>query len=230
MTTCYYHPDHPATAACQACGHSLCPACDHRIKGAPYCQDCIVAGIDLLRSRLWGVPPSAFPLSPPPGSAPGPAARPPRARAPWLALIFAILFPGLGALYNGQSIKALLQFLTMLGLLTMADLLSSPLDDIFGLGLVACYLFTLFDSYRSAWRSRAVSGSLLDEDERLRVRIRQHPQTIGLLLISLGVLGLLEHFFPVFLQRFWPLLFLAAGYAWVSRSTWARRYPGSSSL
>jgi len=226
LRTCFYHPDHPATAACQACGQPLCPACDHRIKGAPYCQDCIVAGIDLLRSHWRGVPSSSFPLSAPHG----PATRPPRARAPWLALICAILFPGLGALYNGQSIKALLQFLTMLGLLTMADLLSTPLDDIFGLGLIACYLFTIFDSYRSAWRSRDVPSLLEDEDERLREQIRQHPQTIGLLLISLGVLGLLEHFFPTLLQRFWPLLFLAAGYAWISRSTRSKRYPGSSSL
>ena len=141
-----------------------------------------------------------------------------------------MLFPGLGALYNGQSIKALLQFLTMLGLLTMADLLSPPLDDIFGLGLIACYLYTIFDSYRSAWRSRDVPNSLLDEDERLRVRIRQHPQTIGLLLISLGVLALLEQFFPTLLQRFWPLLLLAAGYAWISRSTRGKRHPGAPSL
>lgn len=223
--TCYDHPDHPATATCQACGHPLCPACDHRIKGAPYCQDCIVTGIDLLRTR-WRVGlPTSLPQFAPPGS----ADRPPRARTPWLALICAILFPGLGALYNGQPIKALLQFLTMLGLLTMADLLSSPLDNIFGLGLIACYLFTIFDSYRSAWRSRVAFVLLEDEDERLRERIRQQPQTIGLLLISLGILALLEHLVPSLLQRFWPLLFIAAGYGWISRSTRCKRYPGSSS-
>ena len=223
--TCYYHPDHPATAACQACGHPLCPACDHRIKGAPYCQDCIVTGIDLLRSRWRGSPPSSYPQSPPHGS----ADRPLRVRTPWVALICAVLFPGLGALYNGQSIKALLQFLTVLGLLTMADVLSSPLDDIFGLGLIACYLSTIFDSYRSAWRSRVERASLEDEDDRLRERIRQQPQTIGLLLISLGALALLEHLVPTLLQRFWPLLFVVAGYAWISRSTRAKQHPGSSS-
>lgn len=224
--TCYYHADHPATAVCQACGHPLCPACDHRIKGAPYCQDCIVAGIDLLRSRGSGVSTTPFWLSPLPDS----ADRLSRARSPWLALICAILFPGLGALYNGQPIKALLQFLTMLGLLTMVDLLSSPLDDIFGLGLIACYLSTILDSYRSAWRSRVERGSLQVEDERLRERIRQHPQTIGILLISLGILALLEHLAPTLLERFWPLLFIVAGYVWISRSTGAKRHPGSSSL
>jgi TM2 domain-containing membrane protein YozV len=146
-----------------------------------------------------------------------------------LALICAIVFPGLGALYNGQPIKALLQFLTMLGLLTMVDLLSSPLDNIFGLGLIACYLTTILDSYRSAWRSRVERGSLQAEDEHLRERIQQHPQTIGILLISLGILALLEHLAPTLLERFWPLLFIAAGYAWISRSNGTKRHPGSSS-
>lgn len=212
--SCYYHPDHPATAACLACGHALCPACDHRIRGVPYCQDCIVAGIDLLRARSWHVPAPSFPPQHPIGS----TDRPPRACRPWLAVICAILFPGLGALYNGQHIKALLQFVTMLALFTMADLLSSPLDDIFGLSLIACYLLTLFDSYRSACRSRIDPYSLREEDHRLRERVRQNPHTIGFLLISLGFLALLEQFVPSLLHQFWPLLLIAAGSAWYYRS------------
>ena len=48
---CAYHIHNPAVVNCNGCGKPLCPACDHRIKGFPYCQDCIVMGVDLLNVR-----------------------------------------------------------------------------------------------------------------------------------------------------------------------------------
>ncbi|MDM7923150.1 MAG: hypothetical protein QUS14_12695, partial [Pyrinomonadaceae bacterium] len=51
MTNCAYHSQNVAVVQCNGCGKALCPACDHRIKGFPYCQDCIVQGIDLLRQQ-----------------------------------------------------------------------------------------------------------------------------------------------------------------------------------
>ncbi len=47
---CAYHTHNAAVVSCNGCGKSLCPACDHRVKGFPYCQDCIVAGVELLRN------------------------------------------------------------------------------------------------------------------------------------------------------------------------------------
>src|SRR5690606_15729667 len=51
MMNCAYHSQNVAAVQCNGCGKALCPACDHRIKGFPYCQDCIVEGVGLLRGR-----------------------------------------------------------------------------------------------------------------------------------------------------------------------------------
>ena len=48
---CSYHDHNAATVSCNGCGRPLCPACDHRIKGFPYCQDCIVLGVEMLQER-----------------------------------------------------------------------------------------------------------------------------------------------------------------------------------
>ena len=49
MMYCGYHAKNPAVVQCNQCARWLCPACDHRVRGFPFCQDCIVAGVELLR-------------------------------------------------------------------------------------------------------------------------------------------------------------------------------------
>ena len=49
MMYCSYHAKNPAVVQCNQCARWLCPACDHRVRGFPFCQDCIVAGVELLR-------------------------------------------------------------------------------------------------------------------------------------------------------------------------------------
>jgi hypothetical protein len=215
--SCHYHPDHPAAAACQVCSRPLCPACDHRIKGAPCCQDCILAGIELIQAgRGPGASSPPFPTRPPATSE--------RIPSPWLAVLFA-LFPGFGAVYNRQHVKALLQFLTIAGLLSIADLVPEPLDTIFGLSATAAYLFTLFDGYGSALQARLDPTYLRLEDERLRARIHRHPQLIGLFLLLLGAVALLASLQPQILERFWPLLLVGAGALWILQSRQMRTKP-----
>ena len=48
---CAYHSQNVAVVGCNGCGKPLCPVCDHRVKGFPFCQDCIVQGVDLLRQQ-----------------------------------------------------------------------------------------------------------------------------------------------------------------------------------
>src|SRR5262249_38728481 len=122
---CAYHPTNLASTRCGSCERSLCPACDHRIKGYPYCQDCIVAGIAVL--RLKGGP----------NRNPSPPAK---RKSPWAALIFGMI-PGLGAAYNGQTIKALVHFVVIVGLLTIADIFHSPIAGAFGTAGAAFYIF-----------------------------------------------------------------------------------------
>ncbi len=48
---CAYHLRNPAAVQCSRCAKPLCPACDHRIRGFPFCQDCIVAGVEMLQQQ-----------------------------------------------------------------------------------------------------------------------------------------------------------------------------------
>ncbi len=48
---CAFHGQNIAVVNCNGCGKPLCPSCDHRVKGFPFCQECIVSGVELLRNR-----------------------------------------------------------------------------------------------------------------------------------------------------------------------------------
>ena len=155
---CAYHSMHAASARCSSCGRAICPACDHRIKGNPHCQDCIVAGIDLLRRN----------------AANGQRPHSNEDKSPALALALGLI-PGLGAAYNGQNIKALVHFAVTVGLMTLSDIFDWPLEIALGLGGFAFYCYSMYDAYASAQRRR--NGEDLGlEDERLKSFLRERPQ------------------------------------------------------
>ena len=51
LMNCAYPMTNRAVVQCSRCARPLCPACDHRIRGFPYCQDCIVAGVEVLQQQ-----------------------------------------------------------------------------------------------------------------------------------------------------------------------------------
>ncbi|HYV24471.1 MAG TPA: hypothetical protein VE969_04475, partial [Pyrinomonadaceae bacterium] len=89
---CSYHMKNPATVQCSQCARALCPACDHRIRGFPFCQDCIVAGVEMLRYQR---------------SQTSDANVIRRQTSPFIATFLSLFVPGLGAAYNGQTSKAI---------------------------------------------------------------------------------------------------------------------------
>ncbi|MBS1788124.1 MAG: B-box zinc finger protein [Acidobacteria bacterium] len=190
---CTYHPTNLASARCSSCDRNLCPACDHRIKGYPYCQDCIVAGIELLRHN----PTEKTYLPQTEG------------KSPFLALVLGLI-PGLGAAYNGQPVKALVHFVVTAGLWTLADVFHNTLEMTCALASFAVYVYSLYDAFRSAQRQRQ-GANLAEEDEQLRQFMRARTNLWGGLLIAIGVLTTLHIIFPVQTHRFWPLLLVAAG-------------------
>ena len=160
-----------AVVGCNGCGRPLCPACDHRIKGFPYCQDCIVQGIDLLRqqSRTNHVP----------------FVR--KRTSPLIASFLSMICPGLGAAYNGQTVKALVHFAIFIGLLQMMILKSgTPIMLPFVFGLMGIWCFAAVDAWRSAQLIRA--GLTPDvADDILVSRFAGSPRVWGILLVGLGV-------------------------------------------
>lgn len=191
---CAYHPTNNAASRCTCCSRFLCPACDHRIKGYAYCQDCIVAGIESLGRNGYAAGGSG-------GYTPG--------KSPVTAMLLGLI-PGLGAAYNGQNVKALVQFLVTIGLWTLADIFNSSLELTFALGGTGVYFYTVYDSYASAQRHRA-GEDLQAEDERLKEFLRKRTNIWGGIMILIGVLSILNYLIPYQLYQFWPALLILAG-------------------
>jgi hypothetical protein len=178
---CAYHSHNSAVVNCNGCGRPLCPACDHRIKGFPYCQDCIVLGVDMLRqqSRTNHVPYVR------------------KRTSPVVATFLSMICPGLGAAYNGQTMKAIVYFAVFVGLFQMAVLTSGT--PLFVLGFIGMWFFAALDAWRTAQMIRA--GLTPDvADDILVKRFSGNPKLWG------GVLGVLGTAF--LLQRLLNLGFL----------------------
>ena len=174
---CAYHARNVAVVNCNGCGKPLCPACDHRIKGFPYCQDCIVSGVELLRSRD--------------NSKYVPFVK--RQTSPFVAALLSFVCPGLGAAYNGQTSKALVYFAVFVGLFQLAVLTGTA---IFVLGFIGMWLFAILDSWRTAQLIR--SGITPNGAEDLLVkRFSGNPVMWGIVLTILGSLFFLRAFFDV---------------------------------
>ena len=169
---CVYHSQNVAVVNCNGCGKPLCPACDHRIKGFPFCQDCIVQGVDMLRQHNQS---SYVPFVT-------------KRTSPFVATLLSFFCPGLGAAYNGQTVKALVYFGVFVGLFQIAVLTGTP---IFFFGFIGMWLFSALDSWRTAQMIR--SGVTPDVAEDILVkRFSGNPKMWGIVLSVLGTAFLLQ--------------------------------------
>ena len=191
---CAYHIYNAAVVSCNGCGRPLCPACDHRIKGFPYCQDCIVLGIDLLRQQSHS------------DKAPFVSKR----TSPVVATLLSAICPGLGAAYNGQTVKALVYFAVFVGLFQMAVLTSGT--PLFVFGFIGMWLFAALDSWRTAQMIR--SGLTPDvADDILVKRFSGNPKLWGIVLAVLGVAFLLQRLFNMgyLIRAILPVMLIGLG-------------------
>src|SRR5256714_9289256 len=178
---CSYHPTNTAAVQCSRCARPLCPACDHRIRGFPYCQDCIVAGVELLQYQ------SAR------GAAP---VQTRRKSSRVVALLLSFLLPGLGAAYNGQISKAVVHFAIFAGFFQMATMTDA--NAFFVLGALGTWLFAAVDAFRTAELFRA--GLVPDaESDAIARRLYGNPVALGVVLVVLGTLFLLHMLFGLVL-------------------------------
>ena len=145
MFYCAYHPKNPAVVQCNQCARRLCSACDHRIRGFPFCQDCIVAGVELLRQQA---------------QTPGTSASY-RKTSPVIATLLSFV-PGLGAAYNGQTAKAIVHFAIFASFFQMAVLTQGV--HFFVLGVLGTWLFAAVDACRTAQLIRAGLTPETEED------------------------------------------------------------------
>lgn len=191
---CAYHSHNGATVSCNGCGKPLCPSCDHRIKGFPYCQDCIVRGVDLLRSQNQSSNSSKVTAQ----------------TSPFIALVLSFVCPGLGAAYNGQTYKALIYFAVSVGLFQMAIISKMPL---FVFGVFGMWLYSAVDSWKTARLIRSGAKPEMAEDILVQ-RFSGNPKLWGVLLILLGgtfVLNNIFKDFQVVMRALLPIFLIGLG-------------------
>jgi len=189
---CGYHSKNPAVVQCNQCARWLCPACDHRVRGFPFCQDCIVAGVELLRHH----------------ATPSHIVR--RKSSPFVATLLSFV-PGLGAAYNGQTSKAIVHFAIFASFFQMAVLTQGGIA-FFVLGVLGTWLFAAVDACRTAQLMRAGLSPDAEEDVIAR-RLYGNPFAWGTTLIIIGTLFLLHTLLGVTLpiKELLPVALVALG-------------------
>lgn len=190
---CIFHQKNPAVVQCNRCARPLCAACDHRIRGFPFCQDCIVAGVELLRRH-----------------SPSDTSQIIRRRSsPFVATLLSFV-PGLGAAYNGQTSKAIVHFAIFASFFQMAVLTEGV--HFFILGVLGTWLFAAVDACRTAQLMRAGLTTEAEEDVIAR-RLYGNPFAWGITLILIGTIFLLHTLLGVQLpiRELLPLALVALG-------------------
>lgn len=131
---CTNHPDRPVASYCQNCGKALCTECVRPVSSSVYCEQCLAERLGQNFGQgpaAGGVAGSAVPMMP---SAPNPA----------LAALLGLI-PGVGAMYNGQYVKAIVHVLVFVVLVGMANA-----HGIFGIFIAAWVFYQVFDAYHTA--------------------------------------------------------------------------------
>ena len=133
----------------------------------------------------------------------------PRAKAR-LAALFAVL-PGMGAVYNRQNIKAVVHFVSIIGLFELASLKVAAV--VFALAGLVLYLYSIIDAYRTAMLIARGESPAVDEERFKRTLIKRAP-LIGIMLIAAGLLlvvQILRPFAFITLARLFPVALIILG-------------------
>lgn len=130
---CAIHTDTPAVAYCRTCGKALCENCKRDVMGAIYCEPCIAARLQ------GGVPaPPVVPVTVGDGGS-----------SPGLAALVGMI-PGVGAMYNGQFVKAFIHVVIFAMLIVAIDHVGGGLEPLFGLLIAAFWFYMIFEAYQTA--------------------------------------------------------------------------------
>lgn len=186
---CATHVDVDATGFCRNCGKPMCAECARDVRGALYCEDCLVASLA--------------------GTAPA-GAQPPRSNAGAAAALG--LIPGLGAVYNGDYTRAIIHVAIWAGLLATG--LTESFGEVSPLVWIAFGLFPIYtslDSYRAAQnRQLAAAGG-----ETIVGMTRSSVGAIVLMVLGgLALLGNLGWIRGEWVNKGWPLILIGVG-VWI---------------
>ena len=125
---CANHPDVAVVSYCQSCGKPLCAECIRSVGGVIYCEPCLAAR---MASPMGANPLAGSNMS-------GLHAH------PMLAGLLGFI-PGVGAMYNGQFVKALAHVLIFAVFVSLSDK-----SFIFGMLVAAWEFYQVFDAAQTA--------------------------------------------------------------------------------
>jgi hypothetical protein len=157
--------------------------------------------------------------APPALPAPRPALAP-GLRSPGLAALLSFLLPGIGQVYNRQPAKALVFFFGFAGSI-YATATTDPLP--FALLIPFVYFYGIVDAYTSAAVLNARGAGAPPDEPTVEA------PAWGLTLIGIGLLFLLNNLGWLRLAalgRFWPLVLIAVGGAFLWGSIQKRKDGG----
>jgi len=184
---CAVHADAEASGYCRNCGKALCPECTREVRGALYCESCL-AGTS--------------------GATQAPVVK--ADANPGLALLLGFI-PGLGAVYNGEYIKALIHVLVFGGMIAfLSSDVPTGLIVFFSIALGCFYFYMPIEAYRVAKARR--EGAPPPEGALGQAR-GQRPLG-AIVLIILGILFLLANFGLLreeWFAKAWPAGLIALG-------------------
>jgi Domain of unknown function (DUF5668) len=204
---CAVHSDVDAAGFCRNCGKPMCSACVRPVRDVLYCEDCLAS--------IVGVPAASVPgttsAPPPMASSAFPPTTPVRSsHSPAVAFILGFLFPGLGAVYNGEYNKALIHIVVFATfILGLSSDMDGGMKAVLAILLAGFIFYMAFDSMRSAEAKRTGTAT----SDPLDSWSTNRP--IGpIILIVVGGLLLLSNFdwFPWYrIHQFWPLILIVVG-------------------
>ena len=129
---CVNHPEALVSAFCQNCGKGLCAQCTREVQGSVYCEPCLAARMSGAAGPGMPGAPGAYPSAPMGVPNPG------------TATILGFI-PGVGAMYNGQYIKAIVHVLVFVVLISLSEHYG-----LFGIFVGAWVLYQVFDAHQTA--------------------------------------------------------------------------------
>jgi hypothetical protein len=202
---CAVHSEVDAVGYCRNCGKALCSTCVRPVRDVLYCEDCLATVLGHAAP-----PPALGAAAYSTGAVSTPVAAARSGSNPSVAFTLGFLFPGLGAVYNGEYNKALIQILVFASIIFgLSSDMDGSMKAVLGILLGGFVFYMAFDAMRVA-KAKSLGETSTDP---LDSWTKDRP--IGpIILIALGALLLLNNFdwFPWYrVHQFWPLVLIAVG-------------------
>jgi hypothetical protein len=204
---CAYHAEVPNVAFCIRCGRALCNECLRNVRGSVYCEPCLGEIVEGKPHASGGAAKKTVIVATNPGAA------------------FALgLIPGVGAIYNGEFVKAAIHILIFGSLVSLNDMTRVG-SGLLGLMTACFYFYMPFEAYYTAKKRKLAAEEGIELEtpiDRLQQQfgsMKDRELWGGIALVVIGglfLLGNLDVFSMEALARLWPAGLVVLG-VWLLR-------------